>query len=135
MREIKFRAYDGRRMYFFNLFSLCNGVLHSDVDKDCELDGCAIMQYTGLKDKNGVEIYEGDMLEHSWTDNGFSFNEPVTHVRRGVIVYQLKDTLNSASFVLKCRWRDTDDFNSFHLGNIHRWEVIGNIYENPELVK
>ena len=66
-REIKFRAWDGKKM-------LPNRTVFNGADWDCERDaatGNPIMQYTGLKDRNGKEIYEGldddylaETLEH-----------------------------------------------------------------------
>jgi uncharacterized phage protein (TIGR01671 family) len=72
-----------------------------------------IMQYTGLKDKNGVEIFEGDILEQagivSWND---------VEVRWSCIDISLND---------RREWHDM-------LYLTTPLEVIGNIYENPELL-
>ena len=73
-----------------------------------------LMQYTGLKDKNGVEIYEGD------------------------IIYCEECDRNS-----EIKWDTVSAMFSFHRPNIHdrydvstnTMEIIGNIYENPELLK
>lgn len=76
-----------------------------------------LMQYTRLKDKNDVEIYEGDILE------GFS-------------VYPTKDTFQSKTLgEVYYSNRGTWDYCSFLLGDINeQMEVIGNIYDNPELM-
>lgn len=70
------------------------------------------MQYTGLKDKNGVEIYEGDLLGHQ------SRNMKVTGVKG---VHEVEWDGNTARFGLP--------------QPLAEFEVIGNIYENPELLK
>lgn len=90
-----------------------------------------LMQYTGLKDKNGREIYEGDVLEFEREDEGFfgKHDEPV------LIRHEVRwDTHYGAGW----------NFGVSHKDGDRRWsypeppedaEVIGNIYENPELVK
>ena len=78
------------------------------------------MQFTGLLDKSGVEIYEGDIVKYS------AFNEQK----------ELQNYINPIF------WEQ--NFASFSVGNEHSFwalstcedvEVVGNIYENPELLK
>jgi hypothetical protein len=73
-----------------------------------------LMQYTGLLDKNGVEIYEGDICMHHY------FHE------KGVIEWI------NASFKL-CY--DDGDHETLLPIDLEHYEVIGNVYENPELLK
>jgi hypothetical protein len=114
MREIKFRAWYEEMLYF-----QMNGL--PQVVGEC-LDGgqpIPIMQYTGFKDKNDKEIYEGDIIrvegpmrlphEVVWWSGGFSlrpYDEPAF------------DGMQELGRALP------EDL----------WEVIGNIYENPELL-
>ncbi|MBN6889826.1 putative phage protein (TIGR01671 family) [Cytobacillus horneckiae] len=113
MREIKFRAWDNSRkemeyinnMYWFEE----NGV--DDINNNVFLD---FMQYTGLKDKNDKEIYEGDV---------------VTGVNR---IFE-GEILQDVNFLNGCFM--FGNWNAHEFFNNHQFiEVIGNIYENPELI-
>ncbi|PTK22512.1 YopX family protein [Staphylococcus hominis] len=77
------------------------------------------MQSTGLKDKNGTEIYEGDIVQHSEKPNPcFSYPFKVIQARTG-------------------EWR-LDNFRCgtvLAFSNQDELEVLGNIYENPELLE
>lgn len=93
-----------------------------------------VMQCTGLKDKNGKLIYEGDIVKYAefdWTD--FSFKDWETEIAQVVWgntydnyypAFDLKDT-------------DFDGTNAFAYLFNEGWtiEVIGNIYENKELIE
>lgn len=113
MREIKFRAWDGEKMN--TAFDLSqNPKYWWEGNKDYPL-----MQYTGLKDKNGVEIYEGDILD----EYGY--------------VATFVDGSDNASLGLPMGWYEQrDDFESFRQLEVGDEKiVIGNIYENPELME
>lgn len=74
-------------------------------------DEVYLMQYTGLKDKNGKEIYEGDIMTTKW-------NKTVE------MIWDAKESC----FTLK-----TPD--NLVISDLDEMEIIGNIYENPELIK
>jgi uncharacterized phage protein (TIGR01671 family) len=136
MREFKFRAWAGGVMVYFDLFNIkpINGLddaKHIQRVKAPHLsvsDKCHIMQYTGLNDKNGWEIYDGDIL---LTDTG---NKGVVRHSNSVcwhIQYNLRDNPN----VRKDIPYDTSNKIMSLWDKEGRIEVIGNIYENSELIK
>jgi hypothetical protein len=107
MREIKFRAWDVVDGEMWEWPSLVQSGFKILVDPAYK-----IMQYTGLKDKNGKEIYEGDVLRSPKTEDV------------GPVVWDELDT--GPGFI----WRHP----MMYMGQMDECEVIGNIYVNPELV-
>lgn len=103
--------------------------------EDLEFDKqCILMQCTGLKDKNGKLIYEGDIVKYAefdWTD--FSFKGWETEIAQ-VIWGNTYDNYYPA-FDLKDTDFDGTNAFSYLLNGGWTIEVIGNIYQNPELLE
>ena len=109
-REVKFRAWD----------SISKKIHRWDIIKTMalfqfqSLDHYTLMQYTGLKDKNGVEIYEGDIVRYS-NDKPYQ-----VFFKECCFCFYLP----ANNHILRLRV-----FNEKN-----KYEVIGNIHENPELI-
>lgn len=135
MRELKFRVWDKKysewieSSYNNNKYIPIDGwckvvnIAHDDVsyekwwiDDEYESSRIEIMQYTWLKDKNGKEIYEGDIVQCSqkWQ------------------IMLWKVVFKDGMFW----WEFEKSWFSYLYGVIDKfkWEVIGNIHENPELI-
>lgn len=80
MRIIKFRAWDPKRKEMNN-FGTGGMSAASDCLYECESSGWIPMQFTGLTDKNGKDIYEGDIIEDEW--NGVKRRNPVKYQSYG----------------------------------------------------
>ena len=129
MREIKFRAYDeeSKKMYQITDINfsdyVANGVCYGDW-KDFSINN--LLQYTGLKDKNDVEIYEGDICSFvifDYLDNDTAYTSSV------IFKY------GSFGFIIKNHQREECFYElSYILFQDDEVQVLGNIYENPELL-
>jgi len=133
-REIKFRAWDGEQMImqsknkeyddYYMLTLQGDFYAHTRTgdeyfdfyESELNKKTYELMQYTGLKDKNGVEIYEGDILKNEKSTSGNFF------VKFNVGGY---DAVYKNNFTL-CLHPVLHYFDGA--------EVTGNIYENPELL-
>ena len=107
MREIKFRGWDDKelKMYHFKPNwideSICEG-------------NCLLMQFTGLQDKNGIDIYEGDLLKH-----------------HGIVAWNDVELMWSR---IDLNWNDRREWHNLE-SLTSPLEIIGNIYQNPELIE
>jgi len=122
MREIKFRAWDKKEEEIINNIheinpSFTTGPQIFFLNKYLEDDNFEVMQYTGLLDKNGKEIYEGDVLE--WEERRVIDSRVVEFDDGGFWIIGKKNE----------PWRER-----FMPSEATR-EIIGNIYENPDLIK
>lgn len=116
-RPIKFRAWDGANRQMVdspNLAVRFDGpIVHLAAPETSPWDHLELMQFTGLTDKNGVEIYEGDLLKPVPVFNG---DKPLV-----------------VEFLDNGFWCDVPSGKCVPVEHLR--EVIGNIYENPELLK
>ena len=117
MRTIKFRIWNKFLEKMSEPKKLCiDAELNAFyIDKPPHHD-FELMQFTGLEDKNAKEIYEGDIV-----------------IAKETIDYNFKIIFKEGMFIgfnEKC-----EDFDTIYAQNFESFEVIGNIYENPELLE
>ena len=141
MRMIDFRAWDKKESEILDVMDIdfsgnkvgvCNvpkrlfkdGRLHTIHSIERNWNEVELMQYTGLKDKNGMEIYEGDILEVEKNEDG-----------------TYKGTINGKTFFdrfqgysSKIKVEGMHDIDTLRYWN-NRVRIIGNICENPELLE
>lgn len=123
-REIKFRGYDKNK----------NKLIFGPTDSNpqpswvlicCGCNDLPLMQYTGLKDKNGVEIYDGDIIENHQADIN------VVHWYGNGWCYQ---NYHANSLPLDDLWNPYDDASNEEGERFTGHEIVGNIHQNPELL-
>lgn len=127
MRKIKFRAWDKKNNRMLHNV----GFYDTDVGRFYKVESgmvgggdeyldCILMQFTGLKDNNGKEIYEGDLLCAK------------------LLLKELKIRKKKSIYVTEVTWSDEMDYAGFNISTdeIKCTEdvIVGNIYENKELL-
>lgn len=124
MRELKFRAWSKRCEEYIEdvihegtSWLEAEGYDYVNVSEIFGGDEFIVEQYTGLKDKNGEPIYEGDIVKYAWTRCNY------------IVAYRKYD----ASFVLEND--DREEIILFQYNRQNDYEVIGTIHENPELLE
>ena len=132
-REIKFRAWLKEENKMVNVETIDfseksiqylekNEIIDAYLLRTTFLEDIELMQYTGQKDKNGKEIYEGDILKYK-----FPYDRRLKHVSL------VKFIETEASFGIKDRYKN--EIPLYRIAANNYFEVIGNIYENEELLK
>ena len=131
-REIKFRAWLKEEKKMVNVETIDfseksiqhlekNEIIDAYLLRTTFLEDIDLMQYTGLKDKNGKEIYEGDILKYN-----FPYDGRLKHISL------VKFVETEASFGIKDIYGN--EIPLYRITANNYFEVVGNIYENPELL-
>lgn len=144
MRDIKFRAWDKKKKEIFQVHQIEWNYVDNSIKniegytgdsggwrnvygggnmKYASEDRFVLMQYTGFKDENGNEIYDGDVLKYFFKGERLSGN---VSFENGLILVTVLQISNDAYTLLQDIILDDD----FYLTT-----VVGNIYENPELLE
>ena len=134
MRELKFRAWDNLEKRMRKVVSLHwqgDKLVSAKLEGDNEpitIEGrLMIEQFTGLKDKNGTEIYESEIVSlRLWGSNGYEYENGI-----------VRHYPPSAAFKWFSLEDDENDCNNYWLQHADSdgREVVGNIHENPELLE
>ena len=137
MREIKFRAW-GKNSKEFLQDKNGYGLTLKEIQNISDIDLWEFQQFTGLKDKNGKEIYEGDIIEFTdkweWYRGQYAIKMLFADKEEKEILKKQYDNEPMERRVVELETFDGINFSKYDLEQ-GRWEVIGNIFENPDLIK
>lgn len=122
MKELKFRAWDGKKMIDDVVPASETSIIELFEYEWQETEVKSVEQYTGLKDKNGKEIYEGDILGGIWECGAILYCDKCKQLQFHLHGNECTACSGDAS------WSDIVEDD----GNI---DVIGNIHENADLLE
>lgn len=148
MREIKFRGLNDYGWHVGHLLIsyrdrayIVTDMIDDDyanVKRSQEVELSTVGQYTGLKDENGIEIYEGDILEFEDTgEEGYEYLEGYDFTNRAAVCYEngrfeLENFAGGDGYVLESMSSECHEELMITFNNS---KVIGNRFENPELLE
>lgn len=160
MREVKFRIYDKQeKKFLIKNQKIKNGDIKSILNEIIDLEECSIqinnpeenryefLQSTGIKDMNGKEIYEGDILLSTTEDGvflisiGFGYSEKDNDIlgafklkiEKQLALSQYFEDFDNNLIKLVNKYNIPIEENNIKCIN-DGWWIVGNVYENPELL-
>lgn len=133
-REIKFRAWIKANKRIENCVGVNPWHIH-----DCDRvywkhDEVELMQYTGLKDKNGKDIYESDIIK-----NEDRYHKVIGIIKFGKVPDHNRDEGGHQGFYIEWQDKNSNRWSEWWRCDLNYWrdkiEVISNLFENPELLE